>query len=121
MALCPLCQHDKQPREAIRYTAAAIERKVPLPGARDEALALRAIFGEQAFPQLDIERIIGSEEMKESRMLRRVSDEGELAAKRADILEALEARFGTPAVTELAPAVNELAELERATRLLRLA
>src|SRR5262249_15152695 len=42
MALYPLCQHDKQPREAIRYAAAAIERKVPLPGARDEALALLA-------------------------------------------------------------------------------
>ncbi len=72
MALYPLCQHEKQPRKAIQYAAAAIERKVPTPGPRGEALALLTIFGEFAFPSLNVERIIGSEKMHQSKMLRRI-------------------------------------------------
>ncbi len=121
MALYPLCQHGKQPREAIRYAAEAIEHQVPTPGPRDEALALLSIFGEQAFPRLDVTAIIGREKMKESRVVREWRQEGALESKRADILETVEARFGAQAVTELSPAINGLEDLDQATRLFRLA
>src|SRR5947209_3099764 len=61
MALYPLCQHDMQPRAAIQHAAQAIERKVTRSGPKSEALALLSIFGERAFPGLDVEHIIGSE------------------------------------------------------------
>ena len=58
--------------------------------------------------------------MKESRILRRAREEGELLTKRADILEAIEARFGAPAAADLSAAINALDDLERATRIFRL-
>ncbi len=121
MALYPLCQHGKQPREAVQYAAETIERQVTIPAPRGEALALLTIFAEWAFPRLDVERLIGSEKMRESRMLRRVRREGELQRQRADILEVVEARFGPQAATELSPAINGLEDLDQATRLFRLA
>src|SRR5262249_9450523 len=82
MALYPLCQHEMQPRAAIQHAAEVIEHKVTRPGPKSEALALLTIFGERAFPSLDVERIIGSEKMKESKILRRAREEGQLIARR---------------------------------------
>jgi len=115
MALYPLCQHEKQPRAAIRHAAEAIERKVATAGPRDDALALLSIFGEQAYPRLDVERIIGSEKMKESKMLRRIRQEGELAAKRSAILRVLRARFRSepaPNLGSVLDAVEQPGQLE---------
>jgi hypothetical protein len=102
MALYPLCQHGRQPREAIRHAAQAIERKATLPGTVDEALALLTIFGELAFPSLNIEHLIGSEKMKESRMLRRIRNEEALIRNRAAILRVLRVRFGEAEVSQFA-------------------
>jgi hypothetical protein len=111
MALYPLCQHGRQPREAITFAAAAIERKVPTPGARDEALALLTIFGERAFPKLDVERIIGSEKMRESRMLRRVRQEGELSRQRNNLLKVVQSKFGKAFEAEVADTINHMDDL----------
>ncbi len=116
MALYPLCQHGRQPRDAIAFAAAAIERKVPLPGARDEALALLNIFGELAFLRLDVERVIGSVKMKESRMLRRIRQEEALQVKRTDLLKVVRRFHGEAFEAEVADTINhldDLAELER--------
>ncbi len=117
MALYPLCQHEKQPRKAIQYAAAAIERKVPLPGPRDEALALLTIFGEFAFPSLDVERIIGSEKMQESKLFRRLMAAGELAARRQDLLKVVRRFFGEQFANEVAPAISALDDLARLDQL----
>jgi hypothetical protein len=117
MALYPLCKHGKQPREAIAFAAEAIERKVPTPGARDEALALLTIFGERAFPKLDIERIIGSEKMRESRMLRRVRQEGEMIRLRNDLLKVVRTKFGKEFEAEVADAINQSDDLVRLEQL----
>ncbi|HEX5270636.1 MAG TPA: hypothetical protein VFW33_09130 [Gemmataceae bacterium] len=59
MALYPLCRHGRPAAEAIRYAAAAIERQdAGAPELKDD-LALLNIFGELAFPHLDVGRIIG--------------------------------------------------------------
>ncbi len=118
MALYPLCQHEMQPRAAIQHAAEAIERKVSSQGPRGEALALLSIFGERAYPILDVERIIGSEKMKESRMLRRAREEGELLRQRAAILQVLRARFGAPAASEFTAALGEMDDLSRLDPLL---
>src|SRR5207302_1685596 len=100
------------------HAAEVIERKVSRPGPKSEALALLSIFGERAFPTLDVERIIGSEKMKESRMLRRIRQESELVARRADIIQVLCARFGAPAATEFTAALDEMDDLSRFVPLL---
>jgi hypothetical protein len=121
MALYPLCRHGRSPRDAIRHAAEVIERTVTAPGERADALALLTIFGELAYPRLDIERIIGSEAMHESRFLRRAREEGYLEARRAGILQALEIRLGTSAATEFAAAVRAIDDLEILSRLFGLA
>jgi hypothetical protein len=118
MALYPLCQHGRQPRDAIAHATAAIERKVVGEVERGERLALLTLFGELAFPRLDVERIIGSEKMKESRMLRRVREEGQLIAKRSDLLKVVRGRFGEAFADEVAGPINALDDLPRLEQLL---
>jgi hypothetical protein len=121
MALYPLCEHGRRPRDAITYAAGVIEAKVTGEVERAERLALLSIFGELAFPKLDVERMIGSEKMKESRMLRRIRQEGELAARRADILRVLRARFQAEPPLEVASALDAVDDLSRLEPLLDLA
>lgn len=115
MALYPLCGHGRPPREAITHAVQAIERKVSAAGQRADALALLEIFGGLAFPRLDVERIIGSEKMIESKMLRRIRREGELLRQRAAILQVLRTRFGAGSDAEFAApldAIDDMAQLE---------
>jgi hypothetical protein len=88
-----------------------------MPGARDEALALLTIFGELAYPRLDVERIIGSEKMKESKMLRRAREEGRLDEKREALLKVVRGRFGEPFANEVAAAISSLDDLARLDQL----
>jgi hypothetical protein len=117
MALYPLCRHGRAPRDAIRHAAGAIGRVVTARGEQAEALALLAIFGELAYPRLDIERIIGSEAMRESRFTRRLRAE----ERRASLLDALDIRFGAAAAAEFADAVNAIEDGETLAQLHRLA
>jgi hypothetical protein len=119
MALYPLCQHGRQPREAIVYAAEAIEQRVTAAGERDDALALLSIFGDRAYPRLNVERIIGSEKMKESRFLSRVRKEGEVLGKRAAILDVIRARFDNEAATEFTAPLDELDDLAQLNPLLQ--
>jgi hypothetical protein len=117
MALYPLCQHGRPPREAISHAAAAIERKVHAPGLQGETLALLAIFGELAFPRLDVEHLIGSEKMKESKILRRWRKEGELSARREDLIKVVRSRFGEAFAAEVAETVNAIEDSVRLEQL----
>ena len=55
MALFPLCRHGQTPRAAIRHAAHAIERTVTQQGEREDHLFLLYIFGDLAYPRLDVE------------------------------------------------------------------
>src|SRR6516162_4632389 len=54
MALYPLCRHGRTPPDAIRHAAEAIGRASADAPQRTDNLALLGIFGELAFPQLEV-------------------------------------------------------------------
>jgi hypothetical protein len=118
MALYPLCQHGQQPREAITHAMEVIERKVTGPVERANALALLDIFGGLAYPKLNVERIIGSEKMKESRLWREAREEGELLRQRANIVRVLRTRFGAEAVAAIPAALDQIPDLAQLEPLL---
>jgi hypothetical protein len=120
MALYPLCRHGRQPDEAVRRAAQAIERTAGNPGERTDDLVLLSVFGNLAYPRLDVAGIIGRDKMQESRFLREVRDEAQLAVKRWAVLENLEARFGPESRAELEPTVNAITDFEELGRLHRL-
>jgi hypothetical protein len=109
MALFPLCRHGQTPRAAIRHAADAIELTVAEQGEREDHLFLLYIFGELAYPRLDVEQMIGSNAMiRESRLGRKLLRQGQLQSRQADLLFVLSSRFGEDVAAELAPAVNSV-------------
>jgi hypothetical protein len=121
MALYPLCNHGRQPREAITYAAEVIERNVAGVGERGTFLTLLGIFGKLTYPRLDVLGIIGREKMKESKFYQEIMMEGELLRQRADILRVLRARFGRDAATEFTATLDEMDDLARLEPVLDLA
>jgi hypothetical protein len=120
MALYPLCRHGRLPREAIRHAADAIERTVTAQGEREDQLFLLYIFGELAYPRVDVERIIGSNAMiRESKLGRRLRREGQVEAGQTALLIVLRNRFGDDAAAELGPAVNSVDDPEMLEHLLK--
>ena len=121
MALYPLWQHGEQPRRAVQHASDVIERSVSGGIERADGLALLSIFGGLAYPRLDVNQIIGRHHMRESRLFREAREEGQLDARRADIITFLRARFGQTSVAQLEGAVNALDDSELLSRLVRLA
>jgi predicted transposase YdaD len=80
-----------------------------------------AIFGKLASLQIDALRIIGREQMKESKVYDQIMEEGRVESRREDILAAVEIRFGLSAAKEFAPALNTFADRSRLARVHRLA
>jgi hypothetical protein len=109
MALYPLCRHESPPVEAIRHAAAAIERGAADAPALADDLALLSIFGELAFPQLDVGGIIGRDKMKGSKLIRSFVAE----AQREDVAEALRIRFGEEVGSEILPLLERIEDAER--------
>jgi hypothetical protein len=125
MALYPLCQHGREPPEAITHAAEAIERKLTNAGERADGLFLLELFAGLAYPTLDVDEVIGREKMKESRFAREMLQEGRQEGKvenaREYILDLLKARFGSKASARLAGAVNALGDIRTLNKLHRLA
>jgi hypothetical protein len=121
MTLYPLCQHQRRPRDAITHAAGQIEAHTAEGPDRADFLAFLSVFGQLAFPRLDIETIIGSEKMKESPFLRKIMDRGQMEAKRADILAILRRRFGAAADGSLVVRLDECTDLDRLTELVGMA
>jgi hypothetical protein len=59
--------------------------------------------------------------MKESKFYQEILQEGELSAKRADILRVLRVRFGADATTAFTSTLDEMTDLARLDSLLELA
>jgi hypothetical protein len=121
MALYPLCQHRRQPREAIGHAAQTIEGKMAGEVERADTLYLLSIFGGLAYPRLDVAAIIGREKMNESRFGRELREEGERRGLRNAILEVLRERFGPAASTEFAGPLDEVSRRAHLVPLVRLA
>ncbi len=71
MTLYPLCRHERRPREAIKYAANAIEARDLGIVEKADLLTILDIFGELAYPRLDVTEIIGSERMKETKLFKK--------------------------------------------------
>ena len=82
---------------------------------------LLSIFGKLGYPRLDVPGIIGREKMKESKFYQEILQEGELSAKRADILRVLRVRFGPDATAAFTSTLDEMTDLARLDSLLELA
>jgi hypothetical protein len=118
MALYPLCCHGQTPPDAIRHAANVIERAVTVAGDRENQLFLLGLFGELAYPRLDIERILGSRAMRESRLVRQLRRDGQVEARQEDLLAVLRSRFGSEAAADMSGVVNTVDDPERLKRLL---
>jgi hypothetical protein len=117
MALYPLCQHEKQPGDAIRHAAEVIERMLPAENPAD-LLALLGIFGKLAYPRLNVRKIFGEEKMKESKFIQEILEEENLRARRADIVRVLRARFRVEPPAEITASLATLDHVEQLETLL---
>lgn len=116
MALYSLCRHGQTPPEAVRHAAEAIEQRAPA-DERREVLSLLGIFGELAYPQLDVGRIIGMDLFKESKTVRSMLAQTE----RECVVENVRVRFGHEAATAVQPLLEPIEDSEQLRRLLGLA
>jgi hypothetical protein len=118
MTLYPLCRHGQAPPESVRHAADVIERDVASAGERADLLYLLEVFGELAFPRLDVAEIIGRDKMIfDSKFGRELKREAELKRLRTDLLKVLRSHWGEEAVTEFTPALNAIENLKRLERL----
>jgi hypothetical protein len=121
MALYPLCRHGRPPGQAIAYAAGSIQNAVRDTIVRADLLTTLGFFGRLAYRDLDVFGFIGRDQMKESSLYQEILDEGRLEARQADVLDNLEARFGSRAAAQFAEAVHGITELDRLKHLLRVA
>jgi hypothetical protein len=119
MALYPLCRHGRAPREAVSYAAGAIQTATPDTIRRADLLTTLAIFGKLAYRRLNVEDLIGREQMRESPLYEEIKDEGRVESFQAAVLENLEVRFGRAAAVQFAPVVRRVTRLEKLRRLHR--
>ncbi len=117
MALYPLCRHGQTPPEAVRHATAAIERGAADAPGRADDLALLNIFGELAFPQLDVGGIIGRNKMKGSKLIRSFVAE----ARREDLADTLRIRFGDEPGSAVVSLLEQIDDPERLRDLFALA
>jgi hypothetical protein len=117
MALYPLCRHGRTPAEAIRHAARAIERGAGEAPTRADNLALLNIFGELAFPHLDVGGLIGRDKMEGSKMIRSFKAE----TGRDFVADALRIRFGEEAGSAALSLLQPIEDPERLRELHALA
>jgi hypothetical protein len=122
MALSPLCQ-QADPLTGMQHATRVIKTKTHDKIIRADLLTTLAIFGKLAHPGFNMIEIIGREAMKESKFYQEILEEGrqegQNRARRADILETLQIRFGPEAVSEFSEALGLLQDPGQLTRLFR--
>jgi hypothetical protein len=119
MALYPLCRHDQRPRAAVVHATQVIERRITGDLERADALSLLDMFGEMAYPGLNVEAIIGSEKMGESKLSRSMMLKGKLQQARETIMHLLGRRFGgEPMLRDVETALVDIDSLETLNALL---
>ena len=92
-----------------------IERTVVGDIDRADGLALLSIFGGLAYPRLDVNQIIGSHHMRESRLFREAREEGQqqgrILSTRDLTIDTLRIRFGAEAINDLPTIINTIEDL----------
>jgi predicted transposase YdaD len=113
----------------VKHAAQAISARAADAIVRADLLTTLCIFGKLAYPDIDMLRLIGREQMKESKFFEDVLAEGRkegrlegrIEGQRNAILDALDVKFGPAVKAELAPLLAEIADSERLAQLHRLA
>jgi hypothetical protein len=121
MALYPLCEHRSPPHEVLTHAADAIVAHAADSVMRADLLATLAIFGKLDYPAVDVLRLIGREQMKESKFFEEVMAEGEVVGRRAALLEFLDHRFGAGSSVEFEAALRAINDLQQLQELFRAA
>ena len=125
MALYPLCHHGEEAEVAIRHAASAIEKAVAEQSVREDYLAFLGFYSLLGYPTANVLGIIGRENMRDSVFFQQVfaegKEEGELKARRASILEVLQARFGEQATDPFAPTLAKIESLDVLSSLTKIA
>jgi hypothetical protein len=113
MALYPLCRHGRTPPAAIRHAAAAIEQGTAGASQRADGLALLNIFGELAFPHLEVAEMIGRDEVRNTKTIRSFMEEAREETRREAVAEAVRIRFGEEAASAVVPLLGQISDAER--------
>ena len=125
MALYPLCNHHQPHEQAVQHAAQIISARTVDTIIRADLLTTLCIFGKLAYPEINILQLIGREQMRESKFFEEVQAEGRMEgrvdARRDDILEALDVRFGPEVKKEFAPLLASITNFEQLGQFLRLA
>jgi hypothetical protein len=116
MTLYPLCRHGRTPQDAVLHAADVIERTAAA-SEREDQLFLLSVFGGLAYPRLNVERIVESRMLRESKIVRKIWREAQVEARQEDLLEVLRSRFGDETAADLSGAVKALDDLELLKRL----
>lgn len=104
MGIYPLCAHGQSPQKAVGHAARVIDEQVKDPPRRSDFLTTLNVFGEMAYPGLNVTNLIGRAEMEESPFYQRLLHEGRVEQAHKDLRGILEERFGSlpgPLVTRL--------------------
>lgn len=117
LPIYPLCRHRRAPQEALTYAAGLITEQVVDRSVRADLLTTLGLFGRLALPGVDVFRLLGREQMKESSFYQEIMEEGRVEARQADIRHVLELRFGRE---EAAPLDRYIREINDINRLLEL-
>jgi hypothetical protein len=96
MALSPLFCQDESEEAVVTHAARAIKMHSADRMREADLLTVLAIFSKLTNPKFDALHVIGREAMKESKFYQEIMEEGEVNARRADVLTVLNARFGKP-------------------------
>jgi hypothetical protein len=108
MTLYPLCRHGRTPPDAIRHAAEAIGRAADT-AQRADNLALLQIFGQLAFPQLEVAEMIRIDDLKGTKTVRRWMAE----AWREAIADVVRTRFGEDAASAVLPLLERVEDPEQ--------
>ena len=123
MALLPLCDHGRGAEEVVSHAAQRITAVVTDVVERGSLLTTLGIFGNMQYPGLNAFDLIGREHMRDNPFYQRIlaegRAEGELRKGRADILAALDTRFGEGASAEFREALEAIADAARLSELHR--
>jgi hypothetical protein len=125
MALSPLCRQTRSPNDVLGQAAEAITARVMDTVQRADLLTTLAIFGNLISPRFDVVSLIGTEQMRESKIIEEFraefQEEARVETRRQVVLEDLEIKFGPAAAKEFAPALNAITDSQRLANLHRLA
>src|SRR5205807_1894300 len=105
----------------VRTAARSITAQVADTTVRADLLASLAFFAKLASPALEVLNLIGVDNMRESAFFDDVVALGRLEARRADILEVLETRFGAKKATKYGDRLKRVADPSKLSELLRAA